>query len=344
MAGLTAGSVFNVKLEIVVAGILLVGAFTPITSAATLVFSLGLGVASAVKNLVKKTFTSKVETVREENPTVDVETVYEEAEEETKRTFWLFTSTACFSAFPLYLTTLISGLSGLLLPLSIVAIVWKGYMKAIKNPTKAIGWMIISSLIGGAAFLTISSGSTTAVLVYFLTLITIPSFFFKDKVDSSKDKSKAKERVFSLDSFLYANNSQGVILTALLLIQTVLWGSGKDALGTVVNGDLSIMFNPYRIAFTVIVLLFLFAYKIFFLRRDIDSVRNEVLNNKKEKKGWSFLFSLISLFISFSTFNPAVIAALLVLGLVINFLAQDVAIIRNVAVPALLLVGMFSGI
>jgi hypothetical protein len=340
LTGLIGGSVLPFNIETVIAGGMLLGVFGALNSPLGLCIGLGLGIASTVKSIVKTVFKSKVQEQVKQGETV--EQACNVAEEEATNKFWLFTSTVTVSAFPLYLTTLISGLSGLLLPVSIFAIFLNAWRACVLNPTKTAVYTIVALLIGIGAFFTIGSGSSTAMLLYFLSLITIPSLFMKKKEVESEESSFSKEKVFTLDSFLYANNSNGIILNALLLVQTILWGSGKDVLGTIFNGDLSFIFDPYRIAFLFVLICFLYVYNLLFIDRDIKRTKDQILNNKPEKKGWTFLLTFFSTISALFTMNPLTVIGMVTLGFIINIIAQDNSLVRNISVPALLVIGIFS--
>lgn len=359
LSGLVGGSVLPINLETIIGGMLLLGLVSPLNSALGLTVALGFGVAATVKNIVKTVYRKKVEEEVEEverviicGPSqegkVDVnveEEIHEKAEEEARSNFWLFSSTLTFASFPLYIISLLGGLYTVLLPMSIAAIVWKAYVACNINPKKIAIYGLVVMLVGALAFLTINGGGAT-MLLYFMGLITIPSIFFnknKENKEKNKNKTKKRESIFSLDSLLYANNNDGgTILSALLLIQTILWSSGKDVLGTMINGDVGFMLDPYRIAFMVLVILFMFVYSYFFLDRDIENVRKEIKENKFQKKGVSFLIGLGSTIVSVFSFGLPTVLTFVGVGMLINWIAQDNDLVRSVSVPLLLVVGIMS--
>ncbi len=355
IGGLVVGNKLKINNESLLGAGLLATVGIPVIGVAPLCFGLGIGVSTLVKNIVTEKYTEKrkeleLELEKDINDLLDKEAseIHEEAAQAAKDGFWCFTSTLAFTALPLQLLGLVKGLSGLLMSISIISLVLKGWMYITSNPTKTLTNLLLVALVSGIALTCITNIASGGVLTYFLALISIPSMIIKSKLSTNKDTSN-KEKVFSLDSFLYGGNtSVGIVGAAIVLGQTVLWGSGKDVLGTIFNGDYSVLLDPTRLGLLAIILAYLFV-KGNSNSLDKNITEAQVSYETKSNK-WSKLYTetinntikLSSIAYLLLTFNPILVLGLITGGLIINTLDNN-NIIRNISIPVLLLVGVLTG-
>jgi hypothetical protein len=360
-AGLFIGSKLSISNETVVGVGLLGAALAPLAGPATLLFGLGVGVTSIVSNIIKDKYKEKKEELIKENDinninkdnvdTTDTAPLYTEEEIEEISTkaaqegFWCFTSTLSFNTIPLQLLGLVKGLGSLLLPVSIITLVVKGWKHITDNPSKAAKSIALGGLVGGMALYCLTNFSTGGVFTYFLALISIPSLILKNKNNETSNNtgSTASESVIGLNSFLYggSTNSTGIITTALVLGQTILWGSGKDILGTIINGDSSVLLDPYRFGILAAIIGFLCVLGRSNYIESIINKENIKNSNNYLAKLISFVLKLISVGYCIFTFSAPLVLGLIILGIVINKLDNN-NYVKNISIPLLLIVGVLT--
>lgn len=421
-AGLFLGSKLNISNETVVGVGLLGAALAPLAGPATLLFGLGVGVTSIVSNIIKDKYKEKKEELIKENDinninkddvdTTDTTPLYTEEEIEeisikaARDGFWCFTSTLCFNTIPLQLLGLIKGLGSLLLPVSIITLVVKGWLYITENPTRALVSIILTTIVASVAFFCLTNFNSGGVFTYFLALVSIPSIFINKnnkKNTTTKKSTKAlsnnnivrdpnsiwygveipfanedtlygsssineqansldnledvmlintrgtnstrinNEQVLSMNNFLYggSTNSSSIISTAIVLGQTVLWGSGKDVLGTIINGDASVLLDPYRFSILIALVGFLCLLGRSNYIESIIKKENNNNSNNYLSKLISLVLKLISVGYCMFTFSAPLVLILILLGLVINKLDNN-NYVKNISIPLLLIVGIIT--
>lgn len=408
-AGLWGGTKLNISNETVVGVGLLGAALVPLAGPATLLFGLGVGVTSIVSNIVKDKYKEKKEELKEESSDIYTEEEIEEISTNAAHDgLWCFTSTLCFNAIPLQLLALIKGLGSLLLPISIITLVVKGWVYITENPSKALVSIALTAIVASIAFFCLSNFSSGGVFTYFLALVSIPSIFINknNKKETTTPKKPSRglsnsnivrdpksiwngveipfakedalykdssinelsptldnlegvmlintrgtsstrinnEQVFSMNSFLYggSTNSTGIITAALILGQSILWGSGKDVLGTVFNGDVSVLLDPYRLSILVAVIGFLsLLEKSNYIESIIKKENTKNTNNNNITKLLNLVLKLISVGYCLITFNPLLVLGLILLGLAINKLDNN-NYVKNISIPLLLIIGVLT--
>lgn len=338
LLGLLAGSYLPINLGIVIAAGMIASIAMPMLPPALCLFSLGVGVAVTAKNVIQSAFAAKI-VVNKEDTTEEKEAKAEVAARSARHEFDMFSSTMAFAALPMYLLNLINGLSQFLLPVSIIAIFVQSWTTVTSNPKKAVGYGIIAIIIMISAFLTINTGSASSVFLYFLTLVSIPSALKKQESNVESNDAPSHSTT-PIQAFLYGQGSNGSIITAMVLLQTILWGSGKDTLGTIVNGTTSMMLDPVRVATCVIIIAFMLWFNMFRKEAVINDCVKEFVNNKKRNRLLEIAINAVSLVFALTTVNPVLAIGLLTAGLIINAFV-DTSIVRSFSVPALLISGVF---
>lgn len=342
IGGLVAGSKLNISNELLLGGSLLASVIAPSIGTAGLLLTLGLGVSTIVKNIVKDKYTEKKEEIELNiDCNISEEEKEEVAVESAKSGFWCFTSTLAFNSIPLQLLSLIKGLSTLLMPISIITLVIKGWTYITDNPSKAIKGITLTALVSVMAFYCITNLSTGGVFTYFLALISIPSLILKKKQNNSSTINNTEESINNVDSFLYGGNTNNtsVIGTSIVLGQTILWGSGKDVLGTVVNNDISVLLDPYRFTILLVIISYLF------ILGNTSYINKTIEKSKKQAHTLPLintLIKLVSIIYCLITFNPLLITGLVSAGLIINLIDNN-NYVRNISIPLLLIIGILTG-
>lgn len=377
--GLASGLILGTKLpisnEVLLGGGLLLSALVPVVPPVVSLITLGVGVGVLVKNIIKERYKSSVEEytneyIKEEfGVDVDLsneeerifytgssnpfsvpsnveEDIKERAANEARGGFWCFTSTMTFTALPLQLLGLLQGLSSLLMPVSLIGLVSKGYKYLLANKGKSLKALLIGAAIIVGAFSAINISTSGGALVYFLSLITLPSLLGRTKKNTSKGEVQDKFSELK-DSFLYggSTSSTNIIAAALVLGQTILWGSGKDILGTIVNSDTSILFDPIRFSLLILVIVFLLLWG----ETSLDKFVNKLKITEDSKKSGGLNINKVlgvattvgSVVFSLVTFNPLIVIGSLVCGMILNSI--DSEIVSNISIPLLLIVGVISG-
>lgn len=327
ITGLGIGTYLPIQMSTIIALGMMVSIVTPLISPLITVFGLGVGIAVTCKNVLKKSFKEETETEKEEK------------EEKAKKEYNYYSSTLAFSALPLYLLKLAEGLSQFLLPVSFIQLFIKGFVSVVNNKEKALKYGVISLVVGLAGLITISSGGSSNVFLYFLTLISLPQALAKGNF-AKKIRTKTKQTTMPVEAFLYGQSSDSSILGAMMLIQTVLWGSGKDVLGTLLNGETSVLLDPYRVVMILIIGTFVFLFKKYRQDKEIKKYKEE--EKEKENKVVSKITSLVSLGFALTTVNPLIVIGFSVAGLILNAVV-DQELIRKLAVPVLLVAGVVVG-
>jgi hypothetical protein len=309
---------------------------------------LGLGVATLVKNIITDKYRTKKkeleEQIQEQKVKISEESIHAVASKAAIDGFWCLTSTLAFTAIPLQLLSLVKGLGALLAPISIVTLVCKAWIHVTTNPITAIKNSLLVGLVALIAYTCIGFAGSGGAFTYFLALVSIPSILLNNKKEEETSK-ETEETIYNADAFLYggSTNSASIIGTGIVLGQTILWGSGKDVLGTIVNGDAAVLLDPLRLPILVIVVSFLALLgKTNFVANVINSMKPTTNNYSKLYKntlGW--LLKAASLVYCLCAFNIFVVLGLVIAGLILN--AIDNKTVRNISIPLLLIVGVLSG-
>lgn len=347
ICGLGVGSYLPVNMSVVITAGMILSIAMPIIGPVVSMFGIGLGVAVTAKNVIQTAFTKKTIICKEEIKHKKEDEIQnykkeiaEVAAKETSKEYNSFATTVMWTALPMYLLNLIQGLATFLLPVSILAIVVKAWVKLHAEPEKAISYGLVALAVLASAFFTISTGSTSSVFLYFLTLVSIPSALKKEDPDVEEAKEATSGTSMPLEAFLYGQGGNSSIITAMVMLQTILWGSGKDAIGTIVNGSPALALDPFRVTACIVVIIFLFLFNIHRKEYVIaECVRN--FTNKKAQKKKRFIntaLNAVSLVFSLSVANPFVVITMTIIGLIVNAFVKT-STIRNLAVPALLVIG-----
>jgi len=337
LGGLVVGSIAKMSNEVILGGGLLSTILAP-ASPILGVGIAGLSIGALVKETVIKVINNTKSTIT--NSSKNVEKKYKE---NVNNTFLCLCSSLGLLSVPVILIGMIPGLNSLLMPLSIVIIVLTGYLtltnNGIYNGIKNALAILILGVIAYLCVTTISSGGT---FMYFLSLITIPSLFFKKKIKESGEISTATQIG---SSFLYGNiggnNSLigGILISAISVIQTILNGSAKDILGSILNNDTSVLLDSSRLGMFACIGIFLYIYHSFFLKKEIDFNFNN--NNNNNNNMLNIVITIISLIIALLNFNIIAIVALLCVGVLLNIIGIEN--INGKAISVLLIVGLLCG-
>jgi hypothetical protein len=369
VGGLIAGTKLNISNELLLGGSLLASVIVPSVGTAGLLLTLGLGVSTIVKNIVKEKYINRINEIKEtskdlvnsdvedslytsiedqqyinnlkiegfeDSLILNKEELHKEGLEGAKKGFWCFTSTLAFNTIPFQLLSLIKGLSTILMPISIITLVIKGWVYINTNPTKAIKALSLTIFVSIIAFFCLTNISSGGVFTYFLSIISIPSLLIKNKQNTPTFNNN-KETINNIDSFLYGGvtNNTSIIGTALVLAQTILWGSGKDVLGTVINNDISVLLDPYRFLILITIIAYLTVLG------NTSFINNVVKQKTSNTTNINTFIKLISLIYCLFTFNPLIIIFLITSGLFINTLDNN-NFIRNISIPLLLIIGVLT--
>ena len=338
ICGLGIGTFLPMDLSVIISAGMIASIITPVLSPIVTMGIMGIGVAVTAKNIIKTAFKNKAESFKIQQPTAAPVQVAEVAAEAAKSEFKFFTSTMTFTAVPMMMLQAISSLYQFLLPVSVLALVVKSWMTITSSPAKALKYGFLGLLIAGAAFLTISSGSASSVFLYFLTLVSLPSALAKQK----PTESVINNSTMPLEAFLYGQGGNGSIITGMVLVQTILWGSGKDTLGTIVNGAGSLLLDPSRICIFGVVIAFMLWFTMSRQTVELEKLKANLINKKKEKRLLGVLVNLVSLGFALTAVNPFLAIGFTIVGLVLNALV-DTSVIRSMSVPALLICGVMFG-
>ena len=150
---------------------------------------------------------------------------------------------------------------------------------------KLIGFLILNYL----ATTTVGNISKLAIFAYFTGLITVPSLLF-----NLKQTKKSPNGDFC-NAFSYGMNYSGPSYTGIVLAQTIMAGSAKDMLGTILNLSLSTALDPYRFiwALAFIGLLgFFYYYGIDFINAYPDNGIERKFNSNKN--GLTLVYNLVN--------------------------------------------------
>lgn len=349
--GLVLGTKLNISNETMLNVALLGTTVLGVTlGAAPVLGILGLGVSTLVKNIITDKYTIKRKElevqIQEQKVKISEESIHAVASKAAIDGFWCLTSTLAFTAIPLQLLSLVKGLGALLAPISIITLVCKGWIYVTTNPATAIKNSLLVALVSFIAYICIGFAGSGGAFTYFLALVSLPSIFLNNKKEKEKTTKKTEESIYNADAFLYggSTNSASIIGTGIVLGQTILWGSGKDVLGTIVNGDASILLDPLRLPMLLIIVSFLALLgKTNFVSNVINSIKtnNTSTYSKLYKNTLGWILKAASLVYCLCAFNIFVVLGLVIAGLVLN--AIDNKTVRNVSIPLLLIVGVLSG-
>jgi len=342
ITGLGIGAYINIDMSLIISAGLILTIINPILSPLATCFALGLGVATTCKNVIRNAFENHVNKTKATKSNLDINNVAKEAATVATKEYKYFNSTMAFSALPLYLLHILQGLSGFLLPISIFALVLKTWIIITTDSKTAIKYSIIALLIASAAFITISSGSASSIFLYFLTLVSLPQALTKKPNTSTNLKNNTSHSTTPLKAVLYGENSSNTIISAMLLVQTILWGSGKDVLGTIINGSTGALLDPYRLSMFIIILAFIYLFNKFKKEHVIKECKEDIINKKKPSRLPGMLINLASLGFALVTVNPILVIGFALAGLILNALVDN-NVIRSLVVHSLLLIGVTIG-
>lgn len=366
-AGLYIGSKISINNETLLGVGLLTTATLPLLGPTSLCVGLGLGVAGIVRNIIREKYNNKkselekvVVEAQEDSLYVGTEYyneiqelnnsgvinkkdyIHRESVKAAQDSWWCFTSTLTFTAIPLQLLTLVQGLSSLLMPISVITLIVKAYTYILDNPSKAARNAVLTSAVAFGAFTAITNVASGGMLTYFMALITIPSLLLNKKVDTNNTNKKDKENIYDPNNFLYggSTNNTSIIGTAIVLGQTILWGSGKDVLGTIINGDASILLDPMRLSILGVVIGWLFLVG---KSNYIQTITSKLNNNKSNNNNnlLENILKIISVIYCLINYSPLLVGGLIIGGLILNTLDKH-NIVRNVSIPMLLIVGVLT--
>lgn len=338
LLGLIVGTYVPLNLSVIIVAGMILSIITPVLSPVICMFGMGLGVATTAKNIIETAFQNK--TKEKVKTKEERKEVAKEAARQARHEFDIFSSTMAFTALPIYLLNLIEGLSKFLLPISVLTIVIQAWTTVKKEPEKIRSYGIVGLIILISAFIVINIGSPSSVFLYFLTLVSIPSSLKKQQ-SNVENNNTCSRTTTPLEAFLYGQGGNGSIITAIVLLQTILWGSGKDTLGTIINGSGAMLLDPFRITTCVTVIIFLLWFNTYRKEKEIKEYAKRYVENKKRNRLLELAINAVSLVFALTTVNPLLAVTMLLVGLIINAIV-DTSVIRNFSVPALLLVGMLS--
>jgi len=337
--GLLAGVALPLAFEHVIA----IGMFTTMfTSALNPVYAvglLGLGIASFLKTNAKTA-------IKEESDAIDATeekeyvSVLKKVSDRYVTFFWLLVSSAVFCLF----ANNIYGISNLLMPMSIIMICANiiRYILSANSKTSLIRTSIGVIIIAILAIVTINiKGNNANVFSYFLGTVTIPSILIKNKTKEQRQRNSNDK--LNLSSALLYGAGSNLMVAPILINQTIIMGSAKDALGTIINSDFSVLLDPYRASIAVIVIIFAMIYFHFFMYNDCVKAVNAHKAKRRNKRGISIIISIISFAIAVSRLSLPLVLLMTIGGLIANILVKDKQALRSAAVPALLLAGISFG-
>lgn len=335
--GLVAGVALPISFEHIIALGMFVTMFTTTLNPIYAVAFLGLGIAAFIKNNTVNTVKdiAKQNNAKSDN---DYANVYKKVVDNYVEFFQLLIASAVLC----HLMSFLIGVHTLLMPLSIFII----FLKIIhnifinSNTSSIVRNTIGISILATLAIVTVTSTSGNAnVFSYFLGTITLPGLFIKNKSESSEPANK---KLSVPSAFLYGASSNAFI-APILLNQTILMGSAKDALGTIINNDITVLLDPFRVSISIAVIIFAGLYFRLFLYKHSIKVINNLKTNKRQKRGISLIISIISIAAAISKLSLPVVLLMTIGGLLANILIKDKTALRSAAVPALLLAGITVG-
>lgn len=357
LIGAAIGSVasnLGIKTEVVLGAGLVIGAIT-----GTLSLPVGLGIMTAcvvtgLKDLVSNTYQETIKTEKTELEeleelfnnfvpnNVDTEKPKEKTEVETvkeiKGGFISHLSTLIIMAPILILLNTITGLSTFIYPVSVIVIVISAWLSFTKNNIitniKNIAGL---GIVGCLALYTLLNVSTGGSFMYFLSLISIPSLLIKYKTKNTKQDTS----LFNIkNNFMYGNNSATLPIVggAVALLQTIVMGSGQDMLGTLINGDASILLDPYRLSILATVIAITTIFGVSLLRKDKDIINSINSNDKPIINKIAKLGTIIASTAVIATqFNPVVGIATVCAGITAKLLLKNNT--NKIAIASLLIIG-----
>ena len=261
---------------------------------------------------------------------------------EAKQAVWTFITTLVYTSVPLYILERYGNLHKVIMPMSICIIIWKGYYYLItkehsneskKQENKLIN-IILTIIIFIIARCIIQADNASATYLYFLCFLTIPNLIFPME-ETNKSTNQHREKIFSVDSFIYGSSSnKGPILNAILLSQTILWGSAKDTLAALINNEKSYMLDEYRIPLLIFTIGFLLIYNAYGLDHFLLTIHNKKFNHTKII---SYIICGIGLITNLHNVNPILAFSLITVGIgLIIFTKKNINNIKCIVIPALL--------
>lgn len=335
--GLFAGVFLPISFEHIIAIGMFATIFTSTLNPVYAVAFLGLGIAAFIRN---NTVNTVQDIAKQTNAQSDED--YSNVYRQVVDKYITFFQLLVFSAVLCHLLNFLAGIHLLIMPLSIFLILLKLITSSIKtsNSGSIIRNTIGISILAGLAIMTVTATTGNAnVFSYFLGTVTLPGLFFRNK----SEKSEATNKKLDVKSaFLYGANSNALV-APILLNQTILMGSAKDALGTIINSDISVLLDPFRVAMAVAVIIFAVIYFRFFLYDHSFKVIKRLKANKRNKRGISLIISIISIAVAVTKLSLPVVLIMTIGGLIANILVKDKSAIRSATVPALLLAGVTLG-
>lgn len=334
--GLIAGVTLPIAFEHVIALGMFATIFTSTLNPLYAVAFLGLGIAAFIKNNTAVTVKETAEEIK-----AKTEEDYNNVYKNVKDKYITFLELLVGSAILCHLLNFTYGLHTFIMPISIILICINILSHIIKadSSSSLIRNTIGVSILAALAIMTVTATSGNAnVFSYFLGTVTLPSLFLKSKTNKHSPANKLNIS----SAFLYGASSNALI-APILLNQTILMGSAKDALGTIINSDISILLDPFRVAMAIAVIVFAVIYFRFFLYDHSFKVINNIKANKRSKRGIPLIISIISIAVAVSKLSLPVVLLMTIGGLLANILVKDKAALRSAAVPALLLAGITVG-
>jgi len=337
LIGLAAGLILPISFEHIIAVGMISSIINPHLTAVYAVAILGLGVSAFLKNYTKTAVNEEANKIKASTDQEYVKVINKVSDKYKQFILLLIGSGFCIG-----LLSQLTGLHTFLMPTSIIVILLNtiSYLFNSKSEKGVIRNTIAVLIISVLAVIAVKQPTSGGVFTYFLSVISIPSMFIKNKTKTSNNG--VLERLNLKSAFLYGAGSN-LLVAPIILNQTILMGSGKDALGTIINGDASIILDPNRIAIAFIVIIFALIYNYMFFSKDILKAVNNHKKNKKEKRGISLLISILSLTIGVINLSLPIVLVMSIGGLIANIIVKDKQALRAAAVPALLLSGVFLG-
>lgn len=353
----TVASKLGIKTEVILGTGLVIGAIT-----GTLSLPLGLGIMGAciVSGLKDLVYNTNQETIKEEKteleeieelfnnfiPIEKTETEKEEEKEtkivkEVKGSFTSHLSTLIIGAPILILLNTITGLSTFIYPVSVIVIIISAWLSLTNNTIITnIKNILGLTIVGVLALYTLLNVSSGGSFMYFLSLISIPSLLIKF---NNKDKKQDTSLFNIKNNFMYGNNSATlpVVGGGISLLQTIVMGSGQDMLGTLINGDSSILLDPYRLSILAVVVGITTIFGATLLRKDKHIINSINSNNKPIINKIAKLATIIASFaVVVTQFNPLIGFVTVCAGITTKLLLKNNT--NKVAIASLLIVGGLS--
>ncbi len=200
-------------------------------------------------------------------------------------------------------------------------------------------------ILGILAHICLSSIGKLGVYAFFFAISIIPNIVLdKQKKENNYRQQERNKSNNPLVAFTYGISHNSPLISGLVLAQTILWGSAKDTLGSIINiGISSAVLGPIRPYWAVLLLIVMIVSLYFFLEMLNYFFDNHTFYGKKKESFMEsfvlFIFAAIGLLLILAQFGLFLTLLILFYGILINLLLPFYAV-KQFGTPTLLVIGV----